>query len=270
MAIKEKDYLAIARQQVTRPSTQAQYRKILVYARNKKGKTTFSLSAGVENTLLLDPEAGTSTMLSKNPYVWPIEKWQDLQDAYGALRTGKLSPKELGQGKSEEPFSWVSVDGLTRMNNMALRYVMSVAEERDLDRKPGMVDRRDYNKSGELMKQMLNNFHSLKMGVIYTTQERMMSMDSGDSEEDDETTFFVPDLPAGVRSSVNSLVDVIGRLYVVRVELKNGSKRAQRRLQIGVHERYDTGFRSDFVLPDMIKNPTLPKLVSLMHTGAEG
>ena len=41
----------------------------------------------------------------------------------------------------------------------------------------------------------------------------------------------------------------------------------QRRLYIGLHERYDTGFRSDFKLPDLIQNPTLPKLVNLMLTG---
>lgn len=267
MAIKSKDYLAVARQKVHRPATRKHYPKLMIYARNKKGKTTLSLSAGVETTILLDPEAGTDAMKAKNPYIWPIEKWEDLQDAYGALRTGQLSPKVLGQGKSDVPFQWVSVDGLTRMNNMALRYVMSVAEERDLDRKPGLVDRRDYNKSGELMKQMLNNFHSLKMGVIYTAQERMTTLDSGDHDEDEETTFFVPDLPAGVRGAANSLVDLIARLYVARVTLKDGKTKAQRRLQIGPHERYDTGFRSDFALPDMIRNPTIPKLVTAMVTG---
>lgn len=266
MAIKQKDYLAIARQRVQRPSKIKHYPKVLIYSRNKKGKTTFALSGGVDNTIILDPEKGTSPMKSKDPYVWPIEKWEDLQDAYGALRTGELSPKTLGQGESDEPFEYVAVDGLTKMNNMALRYIMKVAEERDLDRRPGMVDRRDYNKSGELMKDMLNNFHSLKMGVIYTAQERMMIADSGDSDEDEESTFFVSDLPAGVRGAVNSIVDVIARLYVVRVETKSGVK-PQRRLQIGPHERYDTGYRSDFVLPDMIKNPTVPKLIDLMING---
>lgn len=266
MAIKSKDYLAIAQKKVQRPSKIKHHPKILIYSRNKKGKTTFALSAGVEKTIVLDPEKGTDPMKAKDPYVWPIEKWEDLQDAYGALRTGELSPKALGQGDSDEPFEYVSVDGLTKMNNMALRYIMRVAEERDLDRRPGMVDRRDYNKSGELMKDMLNNFHSLKMGVIYTAQERMMIADSGDSDEDEESTFFVPDLPAGVRGAVNSIVDVIARLYVVRVETKSGT-RAQRRLQIGPHERYDTGYRSDYVLPDMIKNPTVPKLVNLMIEG---
>lgn len=266
MATKQKDYLAIARKNVIRPAEVESLPKILVYGRNKKGKTTFSLSGGIERTLMVDCERGSETMKSKNPYVWPVSRWEDIDDCYWALRTGELSPKTLTGKGSDEPFRWVSLDTTTKLNNMALRYIMKKAEEADLDRRPGMVDRRDYNKSGELMKDMINNFYSLPMGVVFTAQERMMSMDSGDSDEDEETTFFVPDLPAGVRGTLNSVVDCIARIYVVRIETKKGL-RAQRRLQIGVHERYDTGYRSDYLLPDVIKNPTLPKLVSLMHTG---
>lgn len=265
-ARREVDYLKIAKQRAHRPSQKKHFPKILVYSRNKKGKTTFSLSAGVEKTLVLDPEKGTDAMLAKNPHVWPVSKWEDVQEFWGAIRTMKLSPAVLGTGKSNEPFEWVAADGLTKLNNMALKYIGRQAEERDLDRRPGMVDRRDYNKSGELMKDFINNLHSLKMGVVFTAQERMTTLDSGDHDDDEETTFFVPDLPAGVRGTINSVVDVIGRLYVVTVETKEGPRK-QRRMQIGPHERYDTGYRSDYVLPDMIKNPTIPKLVNLMHTG---
>lgn len=268
----EKDYLAIARKKVKRPREQDSFRKIMIYGRNKKGKTRFSLSGGIENTLILDPEHGTTTMKELNPYVWPIDKWEDVQEAYGALRTGELSPKSLGQGPSDVPFTWVSVDGLTRMNNMALRYVMHLAEEKDLDRRPGMVDRRDYGKSGEMMKQMLLNFHTLPINVVYTAQERMITMDEGD-EDGGESAFFVADLPASARSAANAIVEVIGRIYTTRttVKVRGGGEREvmQRRLFIGLHERYDTGFRSDFKLPDMIKNPTLDKLTSLMLTGQE-
>lgn len=266
-ARKQIDYIAIAKKKVTRPADAHPTPKILVYGRNKKGKTTFGTSAGIEKTLVIDPEKGTDTMREKNPYRWPVSKWEDMVEAWGALRTGELCPAMFG-GESEDPFQWVVLDGLTKVNNLALRYIMKQAEQRDLDRRPGMVDRRDYNKSGELMKDMLTNFQSLDMGVVFTAQERMMSMDAGDSDEDDETTFFVPDLPAGVRGSVNSIVDVIARIYVVRIEQPDGeTTRPQRRLQIGVHERYDTGYRSDFSLPDMIKNPTVPKLLKLMYTG---
>lgn len=263
--VTEKDYLEIAKRAVHRPAKVKNYRSFLIYGRNKKGKTRFSVSAGIPTTLVLDPERGTDTMKTLNPYVWPISKWEDTNDAYYALRTGKLSPFTLDMGPEKEPFTWVSVDGLTRINNMAVKYVGRVEEERNLDRQPGMVDRRDYFKSGELMKQLLINFANLRMNVCYTAQEKMMTIEDGPDDEE-AAAFFVPDLPNAVKQAVNASVEVIGRIHTVRTEVK-GTEVTQRRLQIGIHEKYDTGYRSDFKLPDMIKNPTIPKLVNLMLTG---
>lgn len=268
----DKDYLALAKKRAHRPSDVDGYRKILVYARNKKGKTRFSLSAGIEETLVIDPEHGTDTMKALDPFVWPVEKWEDIQEVWGALRTGKLSPNHIKQGESSTPFTWVSVDGLTRMNNMALKYVMKVQEERDLDRQPGFVQQRDYGKSGEMMKQLLTNFQSAKLNVCYTAQEKMITtstpFDDDDDADEAPDAYFVPDLPNAVRGAVNALVEVIGRLYTVRLLKKDGvTPYMQRRLQIGLHERYDTGFRSDYQLPDVVKRPTLPKLVELMIEG---
>jgi AAA domain len=269
VAATEKDYLALARTKAHVPSKKVSYRKIFVYSRNKKGKTRLALTAGRDNILIIDPERGTDLMTKLDPFVWPVDKWQDLQEVYGALRTGKLTPNHIIQGESSTPFSWVSVDGLTRMNNMALKYVMKVEEERNLDRQPGFVDRRDYGKSGELMKQMILNYQSLKMNVLYTSQEKMLT--DGNSFDDDEDAeeadaYYVPDLPNAVRSMMNSQAEVIARLYVVKVDGRSGPVN-QRRLQIGLHEKYDTGFRSDFTLPDTMIRPTLPKLVALMETG---
>jgi AAA domain len=270
VAVKtEKDYLALASQRAHTTSRVKSFRRVFVYARNKKGKTRLGLSTGRDNILVIDPENGTDLMKSLDAFVWPIAKWEDMQEVYGALRTGKLSPNHILQGESSIPFSWVAVDGLTRMNNMALKYVMRVQEEKDLDRQPGFVDRRDYGKSGELMKQMILNFHTLKLNVYYTSQEKMITDSSTfDDDEDAENSdaYFVPDLPNAVRGMMNSQAEVIGRLYVVKVDGKEGPVK-QRRLQIGLHEKYDTGFRSDFSLPDTIKRPTLPKLVSLIEEG---
>lgn len=249
---KAKDYSAVAKR-IQRPKDMANLPRILVYGRNKKGKTTFGTSAGVDNTIVLDPEMGTAEMKKRNPHVLVVTKWEDMDDYWGYLRL------------MDHPYKWVCVDGLTKINNMALRYITKQAEIKDLERKPGLVKRQDYGGSGELMKQMINNFHALPMGIVFTAQERMMSMDAGDSDDDEETTFFVPDLPAGVRGSVNSVVDVIGRIYTVRVDLKSGKQVTQRRLQIGPHERYDTGYRSDYSPPDMIKNPTIPKLITALR-----
>ena len=254
MAGLSKDYSKIAASKIFRPAEVKSMPRFLVYSRNKKGKTTFSLSAGVEKTLVLDPEAGTKEMKQKNPHVWPIDRWEDLDEAYEYLR------------HSDHPYSWVSVDGLTKMSNMSLKYVMKIQEEKSLTRIPGLVQRQDYGKSGELMKDLLTRFHNLPMGIIFTAQERQV--EAADSEEDEDmeelASAYVPDLPKGVRGAANAIVDVIGRLYVV----KNDDDKPERRLWVGESARYDTGYRSDFVLPDYISNPTIPRLVRLMRTGS--
>lgn len=256
--IATKDYAAIARSKIIRPAEVQRKPKFLVYGRNKKGKSTFCTTAGVDNVLFADPEHGTAEMKAKNPHVWPIDKWEDLEEYYNFLRSG------------DHTYQWAALDGLTRMSNMALNYVMRVQEEKSLDRIPGLVVQRDYGKSGELMRAMLTNFHNLDMGVIYTAQERVEDGRDSEEDEDAETTdvMYVPDLPKGVRGMVNSLVDVIGRIYVVKVEDSSGTPRAQRRLWLGESLRYDTGYRSDFVLPDYIPAPTVPKLVRAIRTGS--
>lgn len=260
-----KDYAAIAKARITSPSKKAERKpRILVYARNKKGKTRFGATA--PNVLVIDPEEGTGEEKKIDPDVWPVNSWEDLDDVYKFLREGKHS------------YEWVYIDGLTRIANMSLRWVMFQAEQRDLDRRPGQVGKQDYGKSGEAVKAMLYNFHNLPMGVIFSCQERMMdAIPSGDEDEDaeDASIMYVPDLPKGVRGAVNSIVDVIGRLYTVRttVKVKGPDNKPmdkeviQRRLWIEPHVAYDTGYRSEFVLPAYLKNPTVPKLVTLVKTG---
>jgi hypothetical protein len=256
--IATKDYAAIARSKIIRPAEVTRHPKFLIYGRNKKGKSTFCASAGQDKVLFADPEHGTTEMKEKNPHVWPIEKWEDLDDYYNFLRAGS------------HEYQWAALDGLTRMSNMALNYVMRIQEEKSLDRIPGMVQQRDYGKSGELMRAMLTNFHNLPMGVIYTAQERMEEGVDSEEDVDAETAsaMYVPDLPKGVRGMVNSLVDVIGRIYVVKVEDAQGNARAQRRLWLGESLKYDTGYRSDFDLPDYMPAPTVPKLVRAIRTGS--
>lgn len=249
------DYNKIAAAHITRPQETKRLPKILAYGRNKKGKSTFSLSGGIDKTLILDPEDGTDEFKKANPHVWKIGRWEDLDDAFNFLKYG------------DHQYTWVSVDGLTRFSNMALKYVMKLQEEKSLDRIPGMVQLKDYGKSGELMKDLLTRFHNLNMGVVFTAQERMS--EAFDSEEDDDSedasAIFIPDLPKGVRGYVNSIVDVIGRIYVV----KNDESKAERRLWIGESTKYDTGYRSDFELPDYIRNPNVYKVTRLIRTGKE-
>lgn len=263
----EKDYAAIAAKRMYRPAERERKPRFLIYSRNKKGKTTFGLSAGVGKTLILDPEQGADEMKTKNPHLWPIERWSDMDEAYEYIRNVNKCPFkgcEFGEGHT---FDWIVPDGLTRMNNMALKHVMKLQEERSLDRIPGMVQQRDYGKSGELMKEMLNKFHNLPQGIVFTAQEKQMEAFESEEDEDfeDASAWYVPDLPKSVKGAANAIVDVIGRLYVVKTD--DDPPRKQRRLWLGESVMYDTGYRSDFVLPDYLPNPTIPKLVTLMRTG---
>jgi hypothetical protein len=255
----KKDYQAIAAKKIQKPSQQTRLPKLHIYGGHKKGKTTFCMSAGIDRVLILDPERGTDPFVKKDPDVWHITEWPEVDEFYQYVRGGN------------HKYEWVALDGLTKLSAMALRYVMKVAEERNLDRQPGMVDRRDYGKAGELMRQTLTNFHNLPYGVIYSSHERMIEIEQEEDEDEDAegaAAMFVPDLPKGVRGMVNTLVDVIGRIYVVNVEVKGVAKK-QRRLWIGESVKYDTGYRSDYApLPDMVKVPTVPKLVRLIQTGS--
>jgi hypothetical protein len=253
-ASTSKDYSAIAKSKIRKPSqAPPRGKSILIYARNKKGKTRFCATA--PNVLILDPERGTDEYTKLDPDVWPIDRWEDLDEVYKFLRGGKHS------------YEYVAFDGMTRFSNMALRFVMAQAEEHDLSRKPGMVQQRDYGKSGELMKGLMYNFHNLDVGTIYTAQERQVEGEFGEEDDDAEAiaTQYVADLPKGVRAAVNGIVDVIGRLYTIRTEDNEGKTVIRRRLWIAPSPVYDTGYRSDYKLPEYLSNPTVPRLVDLIE-----
>lgn len=232
------------------------HRRILVYGRNKVGKTTFCASA--PDVLIIDPEGGAEASAHGRD-VWTIGQWSDIEDVRKYLRTSDA------QGK----YKWVAFDGLTRIQAMALSFVMKQQEERELDRIPGMVQQRDYGKAGELVKGLLWQLQGLPYNVIYTAQERVEEAGSFDEEEDGGPIRRVPDLPRGARSSVNSIVDVIGRLYISRRETGEGKIVRQRRLYIGPHTDLDTGCRSVSKVPKSIANPTIEKLISTLTNTSE-
>lgn len=255
--------------------------RYLIYGRNKKGKTRFCSTA--PNVLMCDPEDGTVAETKLNPDVWPVTTWTDLDDIYHFVKGGGRSPE------TKEQYKWIALDGMTRMLSMAVDFVLNQMGERDLTQKPKEVDqRRVYGRANKLIEAMLHNFHSLRnVGLIFTASERMIEIenieDLGEDEEATPSSFmYVPDLSPGARSPLNQVVDVIGRIYVVRgdferkvrsrredgkVVLKTVNTKIQRRLFVAPHEQYDTGYRSGFTLPDYIKEPTVTSLGRALREG---
>ncbi|MET0416577.1 MAG: AAA family ATPase [Actinoplanes sp.] len=273
-----KDYAAIARSKITSPGS-GRMPRYLVYGRNKKGKTHFCATA--PNVLILDPEDGTIAEDPKKADVWPITQWTDLDEVYHFIKGGGKSTK------TGEPYKWIALDGMTRMLSMALLFVSNQQAEKDLTRQPGFIDKRTYGQANKMIEGVLHNFHSLRnVGLIITAQERVVEIESmEDLGEDDDATpasyMYVPDLTKGARAPLNQVVDVIGRIYVVRGEfevrkriMRDGKPvvvkkqtTTQRRLFVGPHEMYDTGYRSGHVLPDFIKEPSVTSLGRALREG---
>lgn len=280
-----KDYAAIAKRTITHPSAGDRMPRILVYARNKKGKTRFCTSA--PDVLMLDPEDGTREEQKADPDTWPVSSWEDVHDAAGFLKSRANKSPRTGR-----PYQWCAWDGVTRIYDVAMKFIRNRERERDLGSRTADGDKtqRDYGKANDLLKDALHQFHAIRnMGMIFTAQERMIEISSMEDLGDDEDAtpaayMYVPDLPKGARGPFNQVVDVIGRLYVVRGEgltvpkrfRKKGSNEViikqvpsstQRRLWIAPHEMYDTGFRSDHELPDFIKNPTVETVTRAIRNG---
>lgn len=252
----EKDFEAIAKRVIQRPSQIKKKPKILVYGRNKKGKSTFCASA--PNVIIADPEQGSTWMKGIDPPLWPIRQWEDLAELYGFLRKGNHT------------YEWVAIDGLSRMNDMALDFTMKKRAERSMDSQPGLVNQKDWGQAGKVMKTMLVDFYNLDMGVIYTAQERPLESESAEADTDVEEVAvgYVADLPKGSRGMVNSLVDLIGRIYIANIEVGERTVK-QRRLWVGEHPMYDTGYRNELALPDYLRKPTVPRLMRMLETGKE-
>lgn len=273
-----KDYAAIARAKITKPGS-GRMPRYLVYGRNKKGKTHFCATA--PNVLILDPEDGTIAEDPTKADVWPVTEWADLDEAYNAVKGGFVSPR------TKQPYQWIALDGMTRMLSMAIDFVSKQQAERDLTRQPNQVDQRTYGQANKMIEGMLHNFHSLRnVGIIITAQERVVEIENmEDMGTDEDATpagfMYVPDLTKGARAPLNQIVDVIGRIYVVRgdFEVKRRVMRegkavivkktvtTQRRLFVGPHEMYDTGYRSGHVLPDFIKEPSVATLGRALRDG---
>ena len=263
------DYLAIARRKISRPKPKLP--SMVIYGRNKKGKTR--LCASAPDVLILDPEGGTS---AETVDVWPIEHWEDLNEALQALKSGV-------KGTTGKPYQWVALDGCTRFASMALTFFQGKSDPKgSIGSKPAQRRIQDFGGAGELFKSMVLNFLTLPMGVIFTAQERMVEPQQspqGLPEEDSDglSCFLVPDLPRGCRSTLNAAVDLIGRVYTTTEEKTkrvkvNGKieireyREIQRRLWIAPHEAYDTGYRTDLPnLPDYLTNTTVPLIVSTIR-----
>jgi len=220
------------------------YVKILVYGKNKKGKTKFASTA--PNCLIIDiDEEGTRSAAGSGTDVLEIERFDDVGHIYWWLKAGN------------HEYDTVVIDTITALQNSAIRKVLGEAEDRDPTREASTPDRRTWGRANQLVKSLLLDFRNLQMHVVFLAQERTIT----DEDDEEATTFHTVDLPAGTRATALGCVGIIGRIYLREFKPK-GAKKAQweARMLVGPHEDYDSGHRVE-ELPNIIRNPTMPKFI---------
>ena len=240
----------LAKKRIVKGGTTARNPQVLIYGRNKVGKTTFASTA--PNVLIVDPEHGAEQS-APGADLWPVQTWAEVIEAQQYALSSECS------------YGWVCFDGLTRIHAMALQHVMGGRASTDLSKTPSLVQQRDYGAAGELVKGFLWQLAGAKSGIIYTAQERLE--ESGDYDEQllDSAYRQSVDLPKGVRFAVNSIVDVIGHLELKRKPVQKGGEvighRMIRELRVGPHPSLDTGYRSTAKIRATLTNPTIPTLL---------
>lgn len=218
--------------------------KVLVFSKNKVGKTTFAASA--PNVLLIDiNEEGTRSVRHVDGHYLPVRQWEEVDAAYWWL---KAHLKE---------FESVAIDTTTAMTALAMRFSLGESEVRDPHKPINMPVQKDWNRVTELVRPQILAFRNLPLHVVFTAQERRET-----DQDTGELLSIVPDLPAGVRGTAMGAVGVVGHLSKRKPKRKaERAKKWPRVLLVGDHEVIASGNRVD-ALPRQLRNPTMPDIIA--------
>lgn len=199
---------------------------MLLYADSGAGKTVFAGSdVGV---LFIAPEdSGTLSALrmGSTAQKWPIRKWEDLMEAADYFWTLVESGKEI-------PFKWFSVDSLTEMQDMAMRYVLQETrkEKEAKDQDPTIPQIQDWQKFYIIFENMVRSFNDLPVNILYTALSRK-------EEDADANEFLIPDIRGkdyGVAMKIVSLMTSYGymKVSVVKETGEDGTEKKVRQRTI--------------------------------------
>jgi len=214
---------------------------MVVYSKNKVGKTRFACSSELKTLVIDCNERGTTSVRKyKNASKYRVQVWDDLDAIYWLLRSG------------EHDFEVVVIDTVTMLAIVCMKFVLKDDHDRDFNRDPKSPDQRSWGKLGEHLKDVIIKFRNLPMHVIFTAQEKRT-----DSEDEDGTitSEVHPELSPSPRSTLLSAVDIIGRMYVADTVDKKGKTVKERRMLLGSHPKYVAGNRFE-ELKYIERNPT--------------
>lgn len=223
-------------------------RTLLVYARNKVGKTRLCAScAKIAKTLIIDCEEGSSSISKTEADVYKLTRWEEIDEVFWFLST------------QDHGYRFVCIDPITRLGQLAMNFVL----EQEGRTSP---QQQDWGTTSQLVRGAVERYKALclekKMFLIVTAYERRR-----DSDDEESVYDYVigPDAQPAVKGFLMGQMDIIGRLYIKRLESEDedgdeGLVQVERRILFGPHEIYESGDRSDN-LPRVMREPTMAKIL---------
>lgn len=222
--------------------------RILIYGKNKTGKTTFLGTMG-DKMLVVNMEDGTASIRDSGADQWDVHSWQDVEDLYWYVKQG------LEDG--DFPYTTLGWDTLTRLFDIVLRNIATGSDGFDPENDIMQPTIRDYGLATQRLKYWIAAFHALPINHVWLCQER-----SGMAEDTEDAYDIVPDLPQALRAYIVGDCDVVGRTFIRSVvDPKTNRQVPSFRLLVGPNEKAITGDRYK-VLKPVIANPKLPDIVS--------
>lgn len=224
---------------------------LLVYARNKVGKTTLAGSASkLGKTLLIDCEKGATSIREKYPdvSVYKLTEYDQIDEIYWFLANKKHG------------YKYVIIDPVTRLGHHCMVKVLEEDAKMAQDGDPMKPTQAAYGKTAQLMRDALMRYKNLPgIFLIVTAYEKRRETDDEDSDFD---YVIGPDAQPAVKGFLMGQMDIIGRLYVKQLESEDIDQpgKIERRMLFGSHEIYESGDRSDR-LPRIMRLPTMAKII---------
>lgn len=228
-------------------------RSLLVYARNKVGKTNlFASAAEIGRTLIIDCEEGTSSIRNSKAEVYKLTSYEEIDEIYWFLAT------------QDHGYQFVAIDPISRLGQLAMDFVLREKVERSLSDDPYTPTQQDWGKAGALTRDVVGRYKALPgIFLMISAYERRRQTDDEDADVD---YVIGPDAQPSVKGFLMGQMDIIGRLYVKQLKEDDDSEKitTERRLLTGTHEVYEAGDRSGN-LPRILRNPTMTKILERVN-----
>jgi len=223
----------------------SKHRHFLLCAGPGFGKTVFFGTGGPKTLFLTTDKEGTlsAAMMGSKSKEWPINKWEDLVDAYKYLRDG---------GLKADGWEWVVIDNVSEAEELAKWG--NIAREHSL--KPTTVDefvptQGNYQRTQNMLLMMVKQFLDLPVSVGFTAWIET-------NEDNEGNEYYAPAIhgqKGAIAQMIAGYMNIVGYGEVVRGD----DDKEHRRIWFSQHgpfkgkDRYIAlgNFKTDLTLPKM-------------------